>query len=431
MAVITQSHLNQLIKDQHCEDLFLDIYGEHEPGQPAIKRMQKLIDDCDFEPSALFSAPGRTELGGNHTDHNLGKVLCAAVREDTLAAVSLRDDNKIIINSEGFRQQFEIDVAEVDPRSEELGTTTSLIRGVTAGIVKHGGRVGGFNARVTSSVGVGSGLSSSASFEVLIGTILNDLYNAGKIPPEKIARIGQFAENEYFGKPCGLMDQTASAVGGILEIDFESPDNLKIRPVKFDMTRTDYTLLVINTGSTHTDLTYAYASIPEEMREVAKILDVGQLREIEEDVFLDKIVGIRKELGDRAVLRALHFYRENARVDQMAATLEEDDFEVFLSLVSASGESSRNILQNAIPPHSDGKEQGLAFALGISQLFFEQTERGVARVHGGGFAGTIQAYVHSEDIDEYSKLMSTLLGPESVKVLQLREHGASRILQLS
>ena len=430
MTVSTLPNLTQLIQDQHCEDLFLDIYGDIRSDSEAMNRMNQLIIDCDFEPTALFSAPGRTELGGNHTDHNLGKVLCAAVREDTLAAVAPRDDDKIILYSEGFGQQFEINITDLDPKLDQYESTTALIRGVAAGIVKYGGHIGGFNARITSNVGVGSGLSSSASFEVLVGTILNDLYNNGSIPPEEIARIGQFAENVYFGKPCGLMDQTASAVGGILEIDFENPDNLQIGPVKFDMTRSDYTLLVINTGSTHTDLTYAYASIPEEMREVAELLGVEQLREINEDVFLDRIVSIREQLGDRAVLRALHFYRENARVSKMVSALEEDEFETFLELVSASGESSRNILQNAIPPQSDGKQQGLAFALGISQLFFEQTGRGVARVHGGGFAGTIQAYVHSEDLEEYSQLMTEMIGEGSVKILQLRQHGAARILQL-
>ncbi|MBC8190913.1 MAG: galactokinase [Candidatus Marinimicrobia bacterium] len=431
MKPLTSIDILREIKNQDHSELFKDLYGKLSPDSQALKRLEDLCQHSETNSTHFFSAPGRTELGGNHTDHNLGKVLCAAVQNDTLAAVSKRVDGKVVINSEGFGKQFVVDIRELKPNPGEMGETTALIRGVLAGISERGGNIGGFDAQITSNVGVGSGLSSSAAFEVLIGTIINNLYNNDLISAPEIARIGQYAENKYFGKPCGLMDQTASAVGGVLEIDFKDPESIDIKPVHYDFSTEDYTLVVVNTGSTHTDLTYAYASIPEEMRLVAGVLGVEQLRAVDEEVFLDRILSIREKLGDRAVLRALHFYRENERVNQMAAALEEDDFEVFLGLVSASGESSRSILQNAIPPHSDGTEQGLAFALGISQLFFEQKGRGVARVHGGGFAGTIQAYIHTDDFDAYHDKMSNIFGINSVQILHIRNNGARSILELN
>ena len=430
MVLVTNSQIMARIQEQNQTEHFLDAYGAETPEHPGIDRIVNLLASCDFEASHLFSAPGRTELGGNHTDHNLGKVLCAAVREDTLAAVRKCSDGKVVVNSDGFDERFVVDISDLRPRLTETGTTNALIRGVLAGIAESGGNLGGFSARITSNVGVGSGLSSSASFEVLIGTIINGLYNSNAFSAEKIAMIGQFSENTYFGKPCGLMDQTASAVGGILKIDFADPERLDIYKMEFNLAKTDYQLLVVNSGSSHADLTPAYASIPAEMRLVANELGVSQLGEVSEADFLERMPEIRSKLGDRSVLRALHFFSENTRVDQMVAALESNDFSAFLTAVAASGASSQNLLQNAVPPGSAGREQGLAFALGVSQLFFEKSGRGVARVHGGGFAGTIQAYIHKDDLDAYSTLMRDLFGEQAISMLQFRQNGAGQILAL-
>ncbi len=430
MTIVKQTHLEQLILEQDREDLFEDVYGGPHGASEAFSRVSGLIEKCDFVPTDLFSAPGRTELGGNHTDHNLGKVLCAAVQNDTLAAVRKRDDGRVCISSAGYSEKFEISVSDLTPRPSESGKTESLIRGVLAGFQEAGGQVGGFSADITSNVGVGSGLSSSASFEVLIGTIVNSLYNATKFRSEKIAMIGQFAENSYFGKPCGLMDQTASAVGGIIRIDFEQPTSPEIQKVKFDLANSDFELVVVTTDSNHTDLTSAYASIPSEMKLIARELGSETLREQSELVLFSHINQLRNKHGDRAVLRALHFFSENDRVDLMVAALEASDLDAYLELVSASGASSQNVLQNTVPPGGDGTSQGLGFALGVSQHFFEKAGRGVARVHGGGFAGTIQAYVHSDDLLEYQKLMTGIYGQDAMQQLHLRQSGARQILSL-
>ena len=431
MRTWTIEQLKQIIENQQAGELFHDLYGVTSDSEKGLHRIHGLIERSQHEVTHLFSAPGRTELGGNHTDHNLGIVLCAAVQNDTLAAVHPRKDGKIVLSSEGFDETYTVNLSDLKPRSHEQGTTGALIRGVLAGIEANGGTIGGFEATLTSNVGVGSGLSSSASFEVLLGTIINELYNDGNIEAEQIARVGQFAENSYFGKPCGLMDQAASAFGGILKIDFGDPDKLDIQKVTFDVESTDYILMVIHTGSSHADLTDAYASIPIEMKAVAGEMGVNVLRNRSYSQFIDQSIVIRKRLGDRAALRAHHFYTENQRVDRMAAALEAGDFEAYLANVQASGNSSQNILQNAIPPGSMGTELGLGFALALSQLFFEEHGRGVARVHGGGFAGAIQAYVHEDDFEDYSQLMRSQLGHDAVQLLHIRTAGACKILNLS
>lgn len=427
----TIDQLNQSIHTQQMEELFADIYGTGKDHDAAIRRIQALIQKAAFKPTHLFSAPGRTELGGNHTDHNLGKVLCAAVGKDALAAVSTNDEQVVRIWSEGFAGCFEVDIQDLNIHPEEAGTTNSLIRGVLAGIVAAGGKVGGLDAQITSSVGVGSGLSSSASFEVLLGTIVNDLFNEGDFSPEAIAGIGQFAENSFFGKPCGLMDQTASAVAGIIQIDFQNPEDPLIRKVPFQLDQTPYVLLVVDSGSSHADLTPAYAAIPAEMITIATALGAKHLRELDEKVFQTRQADLRKTYGDRMVLRANHFFSENRRVDSMVAALEENDFDGYLQQIAASGASSQNILQNTIPPQSDGREQGVAYALGLSQLFIESKGRGVARVHGGGFAGTIQAYIHEDDMVDYEALMTLSFGVDAMEILRIRNSGACLILELN
>jgi galactokinase len=408
-----------------------ELYSSQPDMDTVIDRLIRVAEGLEGDVLSFVSAPGRTELGGNHTDHNHGKVLCAAVQNDTLAAVVQRDDGDVHIESEGFEGRFELNIKDLKPRASETGTSTALIRGVLAGLDKLGAKLGGFTAHVTSDVAVGSGLSSSASFEVLIGCIVNDLFNDGEIAPDKIAQVGQFAENTYFGKPCGLMDQTASAVGGILAIDFQNPSAPIIHKHDFDFESIGYSLLVVNTGGSHADLTEAYASIPAEMKDVAYWFDAEVLRSVEEGKLYGQLHQVRKQLGDRPVLRALHYMQENKRVDRMAAALESGDFDVYLEQVKASGLSSQSILQKSIPPASDGVEQRVTFALGLSQLFFEEKGRGVCRVHGGGFAGTIQAYVHDDDFDEYYELMVSVFGPSSVEPITIRQAGAMTVLNLT
>ena len=411
--------------------LLKELCSSESDMETVINRLVRIADGLEGDCLSFVSAPGRTELGGNHTDHNHGKVLCAAVQNDTLAAVVPRDDGKVCIQSEGFEGRFELNIADLKFRDSEKATSTALIRGVLAGLNEMGAKLGGFTSHVTSKVAVGSGLSSSASFEVLIGCIVNDLYNGGEIAPEKIAQIGQFAENTYFGKPCGLMDQTASAVGGILAIDFQNPSAPIINKHEFDFANTGYSLLLVSTGGSHADLTEAYASIPAEMKAVARWYDAEVLRSVEEGEIYNRLHQVRQQLGDRPVLRALHFMQENKRVDRMVAALESGDFDVYLDHVKASGLSSQSILQNSIPPASDGFEQSVTFALGLSQLFFEEKGRGVSRVHGGGFAGTIQSYIHDDDLEAYRELMASVFGPSAVEPVTIRQKGAGTILKFT
>ncbi len=412
------------------EELWPKLYGS--PSE--IKRnLDQFVPLCDALPGNsvnLFSSPGRTELGGNHTDHNNGKVLCAAVRQDIKAAAVPRDDRLVLLKSAGYPGIFEVDGTDLDLQGEEKGTTNALIRGVLKGFVDAGAHSGGFEARITSDVPVGSGLSSSAAFEVLIGTILNDFYNDNALPPEQIARIGRFAENVYFGKPCGLMDQMASAVGGIMLIDFADPNKPHIEQIDYDFNKTDYILTIINTGDSHDDLTPAYAAIPAEMKAVAATQGGEVLRAINEEHIHSNFTSIRKMCGDRAILRALHFYNENRRVEAMGAQLAGNNFEGFLELVNTSGISSQTLLQNTIPPGSDGREQAVNLIIGLSHLLFARKGRGACRIHGGGFTGTVQSYSHKNDFGEYRQLIDSTIGPGTLVPLQTRPVGAVKVLTL-
>jgi len=371
----------------------------------------------------FVSAPGRTELGGNHTDHNCGKVLCAAVRLDTVAVFELRSDHRIQLKSSTFQDLIEVDLSSLGSRDEENGTSSALIRGIAAGVKMKGFQTGGFNAVVYSDVGIGSGLSSSASFEVVIGSIINTIYNEGGMDQVTIAKIGQYAENVYFGKPCGLMDQLVCAVGGVLSIDFKDNDHPVVQKIPADFDRMDCILAVVNTGGSHADLTPAYASIPEEMRHVASLFGKSALREVREEELRANLSLVRKNAGDRAVLRALHFFNENRRVEKMVDALEAGDFEAYLGFVAESGESSVGMLQNTVAPGSTGQAQPAALALGVSNDFFRSRGRGVARIHGGGFAGTIQVYVPRDHFEEYTKIMAELFGDGCVQTLATRKQG--------
>ncbi len=380
--------------------------------------------------SPLFvSAPGRTELGGNHTDHNRGRVLCAAVTRDAVAVVEPRSDNRVKLKSSAFPQLIEIDLSALDPRKDEKGTTGALIRGVAAGLNKRGFRTGGFNAVVHSDVTIGSGLSSSASFEVLTGGIFNALFNENGIDSITLAKIGQYAENVHFGKPCGLMDQLASSVGGVLAIDFEDSEHPVLEKVAVDFSQMDYILSVVDTGGGHADLTSAYASIPREMKQVASLFGKNALRDVAEEMVQANIRRTRAGVGDRALPRAMHFFAENRRVAGMLEAQKAGQFEAYLSLVAESGASSNSMLQNIVPPDSAGDDQPVALAIGVSSNFFHSRGRGVARIHGGGFAGTIQAYIHRNHFEDYSQLMTAIFGENSVQPITVRSQGVVTIFR--
>ena len=370
-------------------------------------------------PERYFSAPGRTEIGGNHTDHQRGRVLAAAVNLDTVAAVRLNGTDQIRIHSKGYPMS-EVNIKELTPKEEEINSTPALIRGVAARFVQLGCEVKGFDAYCESTVLPGSGLSSSAAYEVLIGTIINHLFFGAQVSQAEAAQIGQYAENVFFGKPCGLMDQTASAVGNLVTIDFFDKENPKIEPVAFDFASCGHALCIIDSGADHADLTDEYAAIPGECKVVAAYMGKEVLTEIDEADFYAKIPELRKECGDRAVMRAIHFYQENARVPKQVAALEQGDFETFLKLIKESGYSSYMYLQNVIPAGYK-EHQDVAVALAVCEHFL--AGRGAYRVHGGGFAGTIQAFVPYDILDSFVAGMDGILGEGACHVLSIRPQG--------
>ena len=367
------------------------------------------------EDVKILTAPGRTEICGNHTDHQHGMVLAAAVDLNTRAAVTKNDDNRVNISSQGFGF-FSVDADDTAIRPEEYGTPQSLIRGVLSGFKAIGCRVGGFNALVSSGILPGSGLSSSAAFEVIVGRILNGLYNDGQVNDIIIARIGQMAENFWFGKPSGLMDQTASAVGGLLGIDFKSPSRPVVEILSNRFESSGYEIVIVNTGSSHADLTRAYASIPDDMSAVARCFGREYLREVDQIEFFSQIDRIIPKTGSIAALRAVHFYLEQNRVREAISALRSDDFPYFLEVINQSGRSSQELLKNVSLSSSD--DPGLAPALELSRSVLSGC--GAVRPHGGGFAGSIQAIVPAEMVPEYARAMEKVYGPGAAKVVRIR-----------
>ena len=366
----------------------------------------------------IFSAPGRTELGGNHTDHQHGLVLAAAVTLDTKAAAAENNDGCIRVISEGYAP-VTVRLNELEMQPEERNTTAALVRGVAAGFLRRGYGVRGFDAYIVSDVLPGSGLSSSAAFEVLIGTVINAL-SGGALSLAEIARIGQYAENEYFGKPSGLMDQTASSVGGIVAIDFADPGAPVITPVEFDFAGCGYALCIIDSGADHAELTEEYAAITNELKAVCRVFGKEHLREVDEHEFYARIAEVRRAAGDRAALRAAHVFNENKRCAVETAALGNGDFERFLQLVSESGRSSWMYLQNVIPTGSTARQE-LAFALLLCERLLGG--RGAFRVHGGGFAGTVQAFVPEDMLAGFRAGIDSVLGAGSCHVLSIRREG--------
>lgn len=371
----------------------------------------------------IFSAPGRTEVSGNHTDHNNGKVLAAAVDLDIIAYTVPTDDGIITIKSEGY-PIFSIDTKDLEAKADEKDSTPALVRGVAAGFEKNNLKIGGFKAYMTSNVMKGSGVSSSAAFEVLVASILSGLYNDNAVSAVKAAQISQFAENEYFGKPSGLLDQMAASVGGFVYIDFKKTQYPIIMPIEFNINSYGYTLCIVDTKGSHADLTPEYAAIPAEMKEVAKALGKTVLRETDEEEFFSNIAILREKCGDRAVLRAAHFFDENKRVESAADALKNSDINSFLAVIKASGNSSYKYLQN-VYANKNPDEQGVALGLYIAERVLG--EKGASRVHGGGFAGTIQAFVPNELLDEFVKAENAVFGEGSCHKLFIRPVGGTEI----
>ncbi len=371
----------------------------------------------------FFSAPGRTEVGGNHTDHNHGRVMAAGVSLDVIAAVIPTDDGIIEVHSEGFPAD-RVDISDLSVHKDEEGSSAALIRGVAAGFSENGHRIGGFRAYTTSNVLKGSGLSSSAAFEVLIGNILNGLYNEGSVSAVEIAKLSQYAENVYFGKPSGLMDQMASSVGGFITIDFADPAKPVIEEIALDLSAAGHSLCIVDTKGSHADLTPEYAAIPAEMKAAARFFGREVLEGISKEDIVANIPELRKSCGDRAVLRALHFADENERVVKESEALKNGRFEDFLAEVRSSGRSSYMYLQNVFAA-SKPAEQGLSLALYLAADVLG--DEGAYRVHGGGFAGTIQAFVPEGKLEKFRSTMESVFGQGSCYVLSVRPFGGTEV----
>lgn len=409
----------ELLKDIYVDDDVLD--DQTERYIKALENFEKLYGEKEVE---IYSAPGRSEVGGNHTDHQYGKVLAASVNLDAIAVVAKTDDGKIAVKSEGY-SPFEVNLESLEVNKEEEGTSKALTKGVAAKLKEEGYKIGGFQAYVTSDVLNGAGMSSSAAFEVLLGNILSGLYNDMKVSPVLIAQIGQYAENVYFGKPCGLMDQMASSVGGLINIDFKDPEKPVVKRVNVDFEEYGHSLCIVDTKGSHADLTDDYAAIPEEMKKVANFFDEDVLRKVDKNDFYLNLPKIREILGDRAVLRAMHLFEENKRVDEEVKALEAGDFEMFKKLVKASGDSSFKYLQNVYSGH-DLQNQSVSIGLAVSDVALG--ERGVSRVHGGGFAGTIQAFVPNDIVGMYKETMEHVFGEGACHILKVRSYGGMKVL---
>ena len=429
------NELISYIENGKLDDRLLDIYLDEgklsyqkERYIKAVGTFTDLYLESKDSDLSIVSAPGRTEVGGNHTDHQHGQVLAASINDDAIAIVSVTSENVINIKSEGY-DMITIDLSDISKKDSEEGTTLALIKGVLAGCKDRGYAIGSFNAYITSDVLGGSGLSSSAAFETVIGNIISYLFNDGAIDDVTIAIIGQYAENYYFGKPCGLMDQMACSVGSLCHIDFGKSDEEgrpEIEKIELDMNAEGYSLCITDTKGSHADLTPDYAAVPSEMKSVAAFFGKEILIQVPEDEVISKIPELREKLGDRAVLRALHFYEENKRVEAEASALKNKEFGEFLKNVKASGNSSFKFLQN-VYTNRNVEAQNVSIALCISEMVLGE-DGGVSRVHGGGFAGTIQAFVRNEKVQEYKKALDNIFGEGSCAVLKIRKYGGIKVV---
>lgn len=420
--------LKNKIENGEFDSRFKRVYVSDEAVKAQHERYVSLANDFaelfgEDREARLFSAPGRTEVGGNHTDHNHGRVLAASINLDAIAVASVNDENIVRVKSRGYDMDV-CDITDLEIKEDEKGHSPALVRGMCAGFKKYGYNIGGFDAVTLSSVLSGSGLSSSAAYEVLVGTMLNYLYNDGKVDAITIAKIAQYAENVYFDKPCGLMDQMACSVGGFVTIDFNNPSEPIVNEIKFDFAASGHSLCIVDTKGSHSDLTDDYAAIRGEMEAVAEVFGKKVLREVDEQEFKKNIPDVRKKVGDRAVLRAIHFFADNERVLREVDALKKGDFETFKSYILESGDSSYRYNQNVFSVKKP-TEQPVSLALAISESLLKG--KGAWRVHGGGFAGTIQAFVPNELLGDYKNAMEGIFGEDSCYVLIIRPVGGTEI----
>jgi galactokinase len=429
--MVALSSIESIIYSSKAVEELQVLYGP-EP-EPILCQQKRYIDLArqfrEFYPAheeALFySTPGRTEIGGNHTDHQNGRVMCTAINLDILAVAAPNSENVIRLKSSGFPYFDEIKLNNLNPVEQETGKSAALIRGIAAAFAERGYQVGGLDIYTASMVPKGSGLSSSAAFEVLVATIINSIYNDNRMSPLDIAIISQYAENKYFGKPSGLMDQCGCAVGGFIAIDFLHPESPAVDPVKINFEKSGYGLVITHTGGSHANLTADYAAIPTEMREVSHIFGKDVLRDVDENTFWHTLPELYGVVSDKALLRAIHFFEENARVGLQIDALKKYDFDYFLSLVVQSGISSWTRLQNVWSTQTpDEQHLGLALALSAKLL----GNRGASRIHGGGFAGTIQAFVPLDMIDEYIDYMNQIFGAQKSIRLGIRNRGSCEVM---
>ena len=411
--------------DEMLKDLYEDASLVDYQKNRYANALNKFIELYGDENVSIYSAAGRSEISGNHTDHQHGCVLAGSINLDAIGVVA-RQDDVINVVSDNFNIA-PIYLNDLDKKDKEEGTSEGLIRGVVSKLKELGYNIGGFKAFITSDVLVGAGLSSSAAFETIIGTIIDGLYNDMNIDMVTIAKVGQYAENVYFGKPCGLMDQCACAVGGLISIDFNDTEHPVVNHVDVDFSKYDHSLCIVDTKGSHADLTDAYGAIPAEMKDVAHYFGKEFLREVDEKEFFDHLADVRAAVkNDREILRSIHFFKENARVPQIVEALNNDDFDLFKKLIKESGNSSYKFLQNVYADF-DYKHQAVSAGLALSEIVLG--DHGVSRVHGGGFAGTIQAFVENDFVPEYKKEIEKLFGEGSCHVLKVRKLGGCKVVE--
>ena len=419
------SHLIKAVNDGQFDKSIIALYPEkdilnrRERITTLAENFMSLYGDLEV---TLFSVPGRTELSGNHTDHNNGRVLAASVDIDIIAIASKVEGDEVRIKSVGYREDI-VDISNPNPENVRKGSSSAIIAGIADYFNKNGYKSGGFYAHTTSDVMTGSGLSSSAAFEVICARIFSEFYNDGKVTAMELAKAGKYAENVFFGKPCGLMDQAACASGGCLWMDFENSADPKTEKIEFDISKYGYSLCIVNTGGNHADLTDDYASVPAEMHSVAALMGKQTLRSRDEEDFMGRISYMRSIVGDRAIMRAMHYFAENHRVDKQKAALKNGNIEEYFSLVKQSGDSSFRFLQN-VYTNQNVFEQGISLALAITERF-----GATCRVHGGGFAGTIQAYIKNELVHDYKKTIESVFGENACNVYTIRPYGAAVVTE--
>jgi galactokinase len=415
------------LENNFYDDRLTELYGDRSVEEQIERYIKILKWHSTFfktDHAMIISSPGRIELGGNHTDHNGGIVLAASINLDSVAVVTKTENNIVTVNSENY-PLFKVDLSDLTLKEDEKGKTEALIRGISSSLVSRGYKIGGFNASVVSEIQPGSGLSSSASIEILLGSIFNSLYNKNGVTITELAKIGKEAENIYFGKPCGLMDPLACGTGGIISINFINQESPELIPIDFEFDNFGYEIFIVNTGDSYSHLAHEFEAIPEEMVNAAHILGKERCCESDEKELLSKMKDVRDKNGDRSFLRALHFFRENKRVKQMINSLLHNEIDEYIRLVNSSGNSSFKYLQNCYS-NDFIKKQGIPIGLALSEGFLDG--KGACRVHGGGFAGTILAYVPIEMAGEYKIFMESFFGEKSVKNLKIRDASAGPVL---